>query len=103
VWKNEPDLEKTIRKLIEVRKGSIALKRGDYKQVFLQYRTPFVFERSAGGETVVVAVNPFPSAFTVDLRRYSCRFADLLNGETLEAQRGIILHPHWGRILRVWQ
>jgi glycosidase len=100
VRKNEPDLEKTIRKLIEIRKGSIALKSGDYKQVFLQYRTPFVFERSAGDETVVVAVNPFPSVFTVDLRRYACRFTDLLNGETLEAQRGVTLHPHWGRILR---
>jgi glycosidase len=100
--RDEPDLEKVISKLADIRLSSPALKWGDYKQVALAYQKPFAFERTYEGETVVVAVNIGDVAEQVDLSQYHASFWDLLNNERVEEGqlKNLSVSPHWSRILK---
>jgi cyclomaltodextrinase / maltogenic alpha-amylase / neopullulanase len=52
----QPDLERAIRVLASLRRSSRALRRGSYRELSVA-NTSLAFEREAGGERAVVAVN----------------------------------------------
>ena len=58
-----------IRNLSALRREQTALKYGGYRQVYLEYRRPFVFERFYESERIFVAVNIADNEDTVDLSR----------------------------------
>jgi len=93
---SETDITRLIRKLIEIRKAYPALKYGSYRQVYLQYHRPFVFERSYGNERILVAINISNNFETVNIGNSNMR--DLLTNETVNAGR-LTIHPHSARII----
>lgn len=51
------DLTKSIKNLAKLREEHPALVYGDYKRTYLEYRKPFVFERTYKTDKVIVGVN----------------------------------------------
>ena len=99
-----PWLADHIRKLAALRRGNDALKYGGYRQVFLDYRRPFVFERFYNGESIFVAVNAGECWDTVNLSgQRGGGFADLLSDEQIIALNAgnIPVAPHSARILKM--
>jgi glycosidase len=80
--------------LIGLRHKHRALRYGGYRQVSLEYRRPYVFERLADGEWIIVAVNIGDSEETVSIGNSA---VDLLSGERFEGQAP--LQPVSARVL----
>jgi glycosidase len=84
--KDAPELEACIRKLAGIRQKRGALKYGGYKQIYLDYRRPFVFERSHNNERIFVAVNVGENPDRVNLgNHHNGGFTDLLSGEKIDS------------------
>jgi len=80
-----PWLEDYIRKLAGIRAGQNALKYGGYRQVYLEYRKPLVFERRYNDERIFVAINIGGEHEHINLSHESGgSFIDLLSGETTQ-------------------
>jgi len=80
-----PWLEGYIRKLADIRQGQKALKYGGYRQVYLEYHKPLVFERSYGNERIFIAVNIGGQQEYINLTgEHHGNFLDLLSGERIE-------------------
>jgi len=101
------DLPDAIRRLIAVRRGSEALRRGDYRQLAVASEQ-LAFLRQTPQEAVAVVVNAAPSEQTVtlDLREWSnARLVDLLNPPaSYRVERGrarIDVPARWTRVLRI--
>lgn len=96
-----PDLMKTIQRLSAIRKEQEALRRGDYRELFVSHKQ-MAFERQSGSQTVIVAVNAEDQEAWIDIP-ISGTFADHLNPEAhFAAQDGHLklpLNANWGRIL----
>ena len=86
-----------IKKHIALRKEQAPLRYGGYRQVYLDYRKPFVFERFYDGERVFIAVNIGESEERISLDGCGA-LSDLLTGELFEPF-DIPLEPHCSRIL----
>jgi len=90
-----------ISKLVRIRRREKALRYGNYRQIFLEYRRPFVFERSCQGERVLVAVNISSYDEEINLSAHgNCGFWDLLQEEHISTMHHIHLKPHSVRILK---
>ena len=87
-----------IRKLANLRREQPPLKYGGYRQVYLAYHRPFVFERFHENERVFVAVNIGDTEDTISLSGCG-RLRDILSGERFESGE-LILAPHSSRILK---
>jgi len=101
--KNIPWLESYIRKLADIRKEQIALKQGSYRQVYLEYHKPFVYERRHGNERIYVAVNIGNKQECINLAsEYHGNFIDLLSDEPIYQQstHSIVIEPHSSRIIK---
>jgi glycosidase len=94
-------LTEHISKLAIIRQGEKALRYGSYRQIYLDYRRPFVFERSYENERIYIAVNVSAQDEAVNLSAY-CRggLLDLLRGELISAAHNVQLKPHSARILK---
>jgi len=92
----ETEITRLIRKLAEIRSGSRALKYGSYRQICLQYRRPYMFERCCENERIMIAVNISGSAETMNTGSGSMR--DMLTGETAD-MANLEIGPHSARIL----
>jgi len=103
------ELARAIARLARVRSASPALRRGDYRQLFVGPEQ-LAFERRYEGETVIVAVNA--SAKTADLQvpagasagaPAASHLIDVLNdGKTYAAPGGrlrVDVPPGWARVL----
>ena len=91
-------LAEYIKKHIALRKEQAPLRYGGYRQVYLDYRKPFVFERFYNSENVITAVNIGESEERISLD--GCvALRDLLTGEFFEPS-DIPLAPHSSRILK---
>jgi len=90
-----------ISKLALIRQREKALRYGKYRQVYLDYQRPFVFERSFENERILVVVNIADNDEAVDLSA-SCngRFLDLLLQEYVVDTRYIQVTAHSVRILK---
>ena len=90
-----------ISKLAHIRQGEKALKYGNYRQIYLDYQRPFVFERSIENERIYVAVNIADNDAVIDLSAH-CKgsFLDLLLEEHIADTRHIQVKAHSARILK---
>jgi glycosidase len=100
---SEPDLAPAIERLAGMRSGSIALRRGSYRQLHVAAEQ-LGFVREAAGESVVVLLNAAdrPLELAVPSPRDG-EWRDLLNGGTVTAANGVLrteVPASWGRVLR---
>jgi glycosidase len=102
-----PGLVTFISRLSEIRHNSTALRRGDYRPIFVNHEQ-FAFARQTTQEYVIVLVNaadhPYPCKLVIP-QGYGDRLIDLLNsGETFPVDahgkaRIEPVRPCWARIL----
>lgn len=79
-------LEVYISEFAAARSKSSALKYGTYRQISLEYRKPFVFERAYEDERVYVAVNIGEQDEKIYLTEFQQRgMVDLITGEILDS------------------
>jgi len=98
-----PLLEDYVRKLAGVRREQKALKYGGYRQVYLEYQKPLVFERMFDGDRIFVAVNIGDQQEHLDLTgECSSDFFDLLLDERIgqQAASSIPIGPNSARIIK---
>ena len=89
-----------IHTLMGIRQASNALKYGQYRQIFLDYNRPFVFERSCDNERVFVAVNIGDRDDFIRLNMHvRGKLRDLLSGELIPAPGRIQIRAHTARII----
>jgi glycosidase len=90
-----------ISRLARIRQGEKALKYGGYKQIYLEYQRPFVFERSYENERIYIAVNVSDQHEAVDLSGCgNSGLLDLLLEQRIFDLGHIQLEPHTARILK---
>jgi glycosidase len=89
-----------ISRLALIRQREKALKYGNYQQVYLEYRRPFIFARSFENEQIFVAVNIADCEQAIDLSAHGGGFRDLLEGGQISTPRRINLKPHTVRVLK---
>lgn len=103
-----PDLVKVIARLARIRRGSQALRHGNYRQLFLSHEQ-LAFARQTSGESVVVVVNASDKPVRFDLpipAPHGSRLIDLLNpGDVFSVIHGKAtigaVWPCWARIMAV--
>ncbi|MCL1812281.1 MAG: alpha-amylase family glycosyl hydrolase [Treponema sp.] len=92
-----------ISALAQIRQKEKALKYGNYKQIYLEYNRPFIFERSCENEKIYVVVNITGNNEVVklcDFYSFGGEFYDLLCKEQIVASGYIQIKPHSARILK---
>jgi len=98
-----PWLEDYIRKLAGIRQGHKALKCGGYRQVYLEYHKPLVFERKYENERIFVVVNIGDAQEYVNLvEEHHGSVFDLLSNEHFHQHStyAIPVVPYSSRILK---
>ena len=100
---NMPWLPGYIKKLAGIYNNSGALKYGGYRQVYIEYRRPFAYERFYGDERVFTVINADDNEGFINLSKYSENFRDMLSGETVYggSAANIRVDPHSARILAI--
>ena len=101
-----PDLPAVVSKLAAIRRGTAALRYGDYRQLFVSHEQ-LAFARRWEDDHVIVLLNAAAEPVPFDLTLPGDgdgRLVDLLNpGETFPVARGQVhvdaVYPHWARIL----
>ena len=90
-----------ISKLAIIHQREKALRYGNYRQIYLDYQRPFVFERTFENERIFVAVNIADKDEAIDLsKHFGGRLLDLLHGEHIATTRNIQVKAHSARILK---
>jgi cyclomaltodextrinase / maltogenic alpha-amylase / neopullulanase len=90
-----------ISKLALIRQSEKTLRYGNYKQIYLDYKRPFVFERSYENERIYVAVNIADYNETISLSGCNSNgLYDLLAEEQILNIGSINMKPHSARILK---
>jgi glycosidase len=97
-----------ISALAHIRQQEKALRFGSYKQIYLEYNRPFVFERSCEDENIYVAVNIADRNEIINLNECSnlhCGSGlwDLLCNEPVLDPGCIQIKPHSARILKYYE
>lgn len=87
------DLSDWIAALAKARRASIALTMGDYHELQVQ-PTHLVFQREAGGERVIVAINISDEPATLHFNANCGRAVDLITGEDHDFGGGSEVAPH---------
>ncbi|MDR1739853.1 MAG: cyclomaltodextrinase [Bacteroidales bacterium] len=97
----ETELTRHISKLAQIRHREKALKYGSYRQIYLEYQCPFVFERSYENERVFLAVNITDTNKIINLNHCGPgEFLDLLSEESFYNPAHIDIKPYSARILK---
>jgi Glycosidases len=97
----QPDLEKTIRRLSDVRRNTPALRSGAYRELAVA-KESLAFEREAQGQRAIVAVNGQSEPTAMELRVGEGTWRDELNGGCYRATGGVLridVPKTWARIL----
>jgi len=97
-------LTEHINKLIQIRQGENALKYGGYKQIYLEYMRPFIFERCYENEKIFIAVNISGNYENINFnvhckRETSGVLIDLLQGKQINPCQ-FQMEPHSALILK---
>ncbi len=108
------DIYKAIKKLSNIRNSSEALKKGNYKQVYINHQQ-FIFFREYKSEKIIVAINSNEKKITVkcnipDFYKNSyknLKFYDILNENDNDIKfndenLNISLYPNWARIIKIF-
>jgi cyclomaltodextrinase len=101
-----PNLPPTLRKLIQIRKASPALRCGDYRQLHVSHEQ-LAFTRQLADETVVVLLNSSSNSVSLELPvnlADECQLHDLFNGQQrYEVSKGRLrvdpVYPYWAHVL----
>lgn len=100
-------LEKILKKLINIRKNSSAITVGSYKQIFVDHKL-LGFQRESAEEALIIVINS-----SNEIRELQCKVfsqngtaVDLLNnGDEFQIREGILnitsIYPNWARIIRI--
>ncbi len=95
-----------VRKFIQIRRNSPALKYGSYRQIHVNHKQ-FVFERRYEQERIIVAVNSEDSKVSLQVNAEEpdgSVFMDLLGDDRKFAVSGgklsLDLYPNWAKILK---
>lgn len=102
----QPGLINTIQKMAAIRHHSPALKRGSYKQLYVNSQQ-FAFLRQIQTEKVVVILNSASHEVSIDLNLpdRAQRCVDLLNSNEefipSDGKLKVGIPPNWGRILNL--
>jgi glycosidase len=98
-------LTQAIHHLAELRRQREALRRGDYRQVFVD-KEVFVFSRQTPQDWALVAINASDKTVKLSLRIPSSpayRLVDVLNGgaeiRREHEQIELVIPPHWGQVV----
>ena len=94
----EKALYNVIKKLTEIRKNSLALKKGTYEEISIEYHKSFIFKREFYNETVYVIINPNDNEDNIYIND-DRTFYDALNEEYINDKNNININKYWGRIL----
>jgi len=97
----ETEITNLIRKLSEIRRNNKALRYGAYKQIYIKYHAPYVFERYYENERILVAINIAGYEETLDLRRNASSLIDLLYPGQAAEPGYIQVKPYSMRLLKV--
>ncbi|MCL2832469.1 MAG: alpha-amylase family glycosyl hydrolase [Treponema sp.] len=90
-----------INRLIKIRQAEKALRYGSYREIFIKFKRPFVFERSFEGERILIAVNIGSRSDTINIGESGkIIMRDLLTGEKFNSGRSIQIKPFSARILK---
>jgi len=98
-----PWLKGYICKLADIRKNQSALKYGSYREIYLEYHKPLVFERYINNERIFVSININEYHEYLDLSKiHGGGFTDLLSGEKIHHHSicNIPVAPYSSRILK---
>jgi glycosidase len=98
-----PWLESFIRKLSDLRREYKALRHGGYRQVYLEYHKPLVFERRYDDERIFVAVNIGNRHEHINLaEEHHGNLLDLLSGVWIQQfeTHYIPIEPYSARIIK---
>ena len=99
---SQPKLADAIKQFAAIRTGSVALRRGTYRQLHVAAEQ-FAFVRETAEETVVVLLNASDKAVEVALPvAEEAEWRDVLNGDTATSTGGHLrseVPAGWGRIL----
>ncbi len=105
----EPDLPNTLKNLISIRKGSPAIRQGDYRELLVQSEQ-LAFSRSFADETIIVVLNAAQGPIEIDITLpdpVNGKAIDLLNrGEAVEIKDKTFhttVPACWGRIFKIGQ
>jgi glycosidase len=82
-----------VAKLISIRKSNRALNYGGYKNLWVANKQ-LVFERSADGERIWVAVNADSAPCQINGNIEDCNAADLITGAQTRVNKGCTLPPY---------
>ena len=100
------NLENVIKRFINIRHQTPALKHGIYKQLLIK-QEQFAFERKLGEETVIVTINISDKPITIDIpisNKYT-KCIDILNGDCKYNLNNNVLSievpAHWGNIIKL--
>jgi glycosidase len=90
-----------ISKLIALRKNEKTLKYGTYRQIYLEYKRPFVFERCYEGERMLIAVNIGNQNEYINLGSH-CKntLFDVLHENHIPNHCHILMEPFSAKILK---
>ena len=84
------ELSEYISKLAEAHKNSKAICYGDFKSIVLTNHQ-CVFERNCDGERVFVAINASDSEYTAHFDSGAAIMTDLISGETVHMENGLVM------------
>jgi len=97
------EMEKTVRKLISIRKNSVSLQQGAYRELHVN-SNQLVFAREFEGEVTICALNSSDDGIMIELPEdLTGNYRDLLNTEDVSINRGnrmLHLWPNWGAVLK---
>jgi len=94
-------LTELISKLLLMRQKEKALKYGKYKQIYLDYQRPFIFERAYENERIYVAVNINTHDEVVNLNSHSNNgFLDLLQEVDILNPQYIQIKPYSALVIK---
>jgi glycosidase len=90
-----------ISKLAFIRQKEKALRYGNYRQIYMEYNRPFIFERVYENERIFVAVNISDCNEVINFNTHCNEgFWDILQGEQILDAQQIKMEPHSARILK---
>jgi glycosidase len=99
---DDMNLSKLIKKLATIRRDQSALKYGGYRQIFLEYQRPFVFERFFEDKRIFIAINITANIETINLDTYhDGALFDLVSLERIRANTldDIAIEPYSAKVL----
>lgn len=96
----ENDLFECIKKMVQIRKESLALCKGEYFNTFLTNKQ-FVFGRTISNETIYIALNAEENEFFANCDFPESKGVDMLTGNEISLINGVLLPKYSVQFIKV--